>query len=547
MLKWIISLYFLVFSFASFANCEAYFDDLNQKILARSLDQSLTGTKAQSTFLRELKNANEIDRLLVMNRLISLAGKDLKLADDFTHLLQGAWKENIFSQEEIQSIIMANTSERLVFDFNIEEGIISYQLNVGKKYLKALEQGLKKLKLPDEQSESLRWLLLNQNFTNDKLRFSLKKIYESGIYKTDPELLESYLHYLRGKTPEVQQKLLEQMSGLNKSDSQIGPELKSFNQTMKKIKNYEERSLKEALKEADKRFPEKSLSERVEFAKTKAREKRRIYEHLNNGCKNKGPNPENKMAAKKFAKFKLLIVTTNSTAAYTYFNWDKDKNLEWFSKLGYELGVSMIMSWVNSKIITNPNATYLQKVLANYGTYSISDIFSSLAYSKLFGNSNKKLDEELEKLKKDPDFEKKIKELHAFLEEQKVDQNFIEHFNHNFTNVNLDPEKITPKDLDTPEMKEALLEVISDKMYEENAGKLLQTGSMAMDRYSFARLFSAYSVPKGIAISLWIYHILCMSSLNPQAAYLKATLIFMTDSMISNAIYYKLRRDGINQ
>jgi hypothetical protein len=301
------------------------------------------------------------------------------------------------------------------------------------------------------------------------------------------------------------------------------------------------------MKEANERFPEKSLLEKEDFARSKAREKSRIYENVSNGCKTKGSSPENKAAAKKFAKFKMFIGTTNTIGAYAYFNWDKDKDLQWFSKLGYEISISMIMSWINSKILTNPNAGYVQKALMNYGTYAVSDIFSSIGYAKLFGTSNKKIEEEYEKLKNDPDFKEKLKKLHNFLEEQKVDQNFIENFNHNFSDTNFDPEKISPADLESQEMRDMLTEIMSDQLYEENAGDLLQTGSVAMDRYSFARMYGIYAVPKGIAVNLWIYHTLCMSSINPKAAYLKATLIYMTDSIFNNVVYYKMRRTSINQ
>ncbi len=536
----------LLLNISVYASCEAYFEELNHKIRARTVDQSLSTDLSQKNFLDHFEKLSKEDKDLVLEKLLDLSSKDLKLADDFTKLLNKGLESNILTLTQVEKLLSKNDNGILLFDFKKIEDGVTYQLNISSRQIEILDAGLAKLNLDKTAANDLRFQLMSMTLSEENLVLILEKIEASGLHQNKMEILESYLHFMKSKSASLQkQAILELPIVSNAGESSAL--IKEFRKNLKRFDNYEAQMIELNLKEANKKFPEKTKIERWDYARFKANGQKKVYEHLSNGCRGNIQTPEGKLAAKKFAKFRLLMGTVNTVGMYTYFNWDKEKDMSWFGKLGYEIGVSMIMSWINSKIITNPGSTYLQKGLMNYGSYAVSDIATAFGYTQFFGTTDKEIQQRFEELKKDPEFEQKIKELFKFLEEQKVDQNFLEAFNRNFTDKTFDPEKLTPEDLNSPEIRDVLMETMSAQLYEENAGEHLQTGSVGVDRYSFARLYGLYAVPKGIAVNLWIYRILCMSTLNPQAAYLKAGLIYMTDSLTNNAIYYKFRRDAINQ
>lgn len=533
----LLILWMLFHSVVSFADCASYYQELNQKILAHQTDGLIKNEEDFRNFIQSTEELSAKDRLIFLKRLMELAKKDFDLATDFARVLNELSKKGLLTKSNLEEIVAINSESKIVFTLNSQTLKLTSNINLPPEAL--INASL----IPEK-----KWEIINLNLplsSQEKLVQTLLEISS----KKNTNLINSALNFMTSLTENERVTFANDFKKILELEKSNLPLLKKFRKNYKKFNEFENRTLKEVQKDLKQNGPKLSEEEYLEQAKINAKTQRRIYENLSYGCKgNSGTTTVNQqVAAAKFKRFRTVLGLSTNISMYAYANWDKDKDLTWFSKLGYELSMSQAMNYVNSKIVTNTKDSYLTKSLKNYGVYSVSDLGSSLLYSKLFDTSSKSTEDKLEELKKDPAFREEVKKLHKVLEEAKVDETLINRMDYIFTDKDFDEDKITPKDLESPEIKELFLELMAKDIYYENMGGVIQTGSTGLDRFAFSRLYGVVASTKGMAINLIIYNILCMGGVNPALAYLKAGSVYMIDNIITNYYYYKLRRQMINQ
>lgn len=517
------------------ADCASYYQELNKKILAHQTQGLISSAEEQNNFVTYLLSLKAKNRQTFLKKLMELAKKDFDLAQDFTVVLNRLTEKNLLMRSELEEIIAVNGESKIVFhlDQNLKS---SFTINLSPEAITNAAM------IPE-----LKWVIINLNLPLETQQRLVNTLLEIKTVKNQ-DLVNHALNYMSSLSEVDRMSLALQF----KQILDIEPThklFKRFRKNLTKFSKYESRVLKEMQKEIREQNPKLSEEEIFSQAKNASKEQRKIYENLSYGCKgNSGvESEEQKIAANKFRRFKSIMGMATNITMYSYFNWDKEKDFTWFAKFGYDISMGQAMNYVNSKIVTNNKDSYFMKSLKNYGVYSVSDLGSSLLYSKIFGDSNEDIETLLAELQKDPNFKEEMKKLHKVLDDAKANENLVNRMEYLFTDKEFDPEKITPKDLESPEMRELFLELIAKRIYYENMGGVIQTGSPAYDRFAFSRLYGVVASTKGMAINLVIYNILCMGGANPALAYLKAGSVFIIDNLITCYYYYKFRREMINQ
>ncbi len=314
--------------------------------------------------------------------------------------------------------------------------------------------------------------------------------------------------------------------------------------------------------EIEKKITKKIIAKKITDPKTQVR-----FTELYYGCHALRPNEVNKSAAKDFKRFNFALSLGTLGASYAFYNMDKDINAEWFSKLGYEVGVTVLFTYVGGNIQTKATDTQIVKSLKSYFMGRIMGTTDILVYDPLFNDERNKADEKILQIQKikesDPEFQKQIKSLEASYKERGIyrqlkDQlvstlkKLPEGLSLGVSGKSIDDNGInwnnlTHKDMDRPEVQEVLVAAAMAQIYQENKGEWIETSNAGVDRYVFNSIFYGMQIPKSIIQNFITYQILCMGQDNPKMSFGKAVLFNVTANFIVNQVLYGQREKAINQ
>lgn len=273
-------------------------------------------------------------------------------------------------------------------------------------------------------------------------------------------------------------------------------------------------------------------------------------------CKSSVPNDKNENAKKIYTKFSLGLSTATLATSYTYSHRNEEKNLQWFTQLGYEVSFNALTSYLGSKVQSNSSDPQYIKSLKNYLIGRLFGIADIALYPMIVPNDNAKATEAVKALKDSQNFDSDIARLHKAYDERGVYVKFKQHIVSTYRELlkNKQPievgginwDNLTPEDLDRPEVQEVLVLAATVEMYELNRGPLLDTGDVGLDRYAFGSIFSALMIPKNMAQTYISYQILCMGQANPALAITKAAIFNSSINFYIGQIYYNQRKEAIN-
>lgn len=405
------------------------------------------------------------------------------------------------------------------------------KLELEEDVLKALEDKLPTLKKNPSKEDMHSYLLFVDSLRKKNQLKAIKELHEVGNPEFNSKLMKKHTKI---------QKIIEK--GVAKEEKKITKRIASENPSMPKV-------------ELDARVSK----EMEEYAKK--------YERLAYGCRSTKWTPERKAAAKSFKKFTIGIGLASSIGAYTYQNYDKEFDGTWVGRLGYELAVGTMISLVASKIVSNPENTPIALALKRYFLSRGTGLVDMVAYGALFGISDEEAKERLDQILKDPNRKKEIENLRQYMDDKNLYQKYKDKFIEKLTEFkesgvevegkdkitepmsgkSVDWDSLSAEDLQDEEIQDLLMTAILQQMYEEQKGDLIATGNAGSDRYAFHAAYGAVMLPKDTFISLYIYNTLCMGSLNPKSAMIKAIGVFTLNRMIFDQVYYYIRRMSINQ
>jgi hypothetical protein len=303
-------------------------------------------------------------------------------------------------------------------------------------------------------------------------------------------------------------------------------------------------------------------------AAMQAKHEANIYRRMLNGC-NSGNSQRIESAAKKFSRFKFALALGVSPAFYIVKNKDKMESDQFFwEKLGHEVAMGVLFTWVGNKIFTNTKSTFWGKYWEGQWKFGPLSYLEAYSYEELFGtnsymthiqalykdNSVKtKVEEEYEKLINSPTFDKDVKEMISYLEEQSKKRNTINFLDKYFnltTYSSVDDDfRITQEDLESEEAREMMMELIAERIYLENMGQwaFFQTGRKDTDRTLFYRARSLVWDIKGLALNLAIFEMMCREPFGKIGSWGAILALVFGDQYLTNDLTYGYRREMINQ
>jgi hypothetical protein len=391
----------------------------------------------------------------------------------------------------------------------------------------------------------------------------LEKIPASDI---DLEKLRSYIRYVSTLRDKAKNRGIEEVAQLftpatsgEKSKIVIDFEKLQIYIDKKRIKKY-----KTELKKLRRKNPSESIDELDKLAKKSSHQFRDKYEKLTYGCRSFKNTPEKKVASKQFKKFVMSIGIASSVGGYTYSNYDRDIDADWFGKLGYELSISVLSNFLGARILTNSSNTVFMMGLKSYLLSRSFGVIDMGLYSTLFSGSQEEAQNRLDQMMSREDIHSEVTELSEFLKNEKTFAKYkrmiIAHVksllkhnslapeeNYKLDYSSFDFENLRPEDLDDPEIQELVIAAILAQEYEENRGQIIATGDVGADRFSFHAAYGLAMLPKDMATNLYIYRTLCLGQLNPKVALMKAVGLYTINRVVFDQLYYFVRRQSINQ
>lgn len=307
---------------------------------------------------------------------------------------------------------------------------------------------------------------------------------------------------------------------------------------------------------------EKKIQEKFDSKKMSLKEQGR-YKELYYGCRALSPNSVNKNAAKDFKRFNLALNLGSLGASYAFYNMDKEKDAEWYAKLGYDLGTTIFFSYVGGKIQTNPTDTQIAKSLKGYFSGRAMGLTDILVYDPLFNKEQEKAEARVEALKKDPNYKKEIESLLKDYNERGLYRKYKAEIINTLKKLpegislglkgnsvdenNVDWNNLTHADLDRPEVQDVLVAASMMQIYHESKGEWIDTGDVGLDRYAYNAVFYAVMIPKSIVQNFITYRMLCMGQDNAKLSFTKAVIFNVASSFVVNQVLFGYRHKAINQ
>lgn len=308
---------------------------------------------------------------------------------------------------------------------------------------------------------------------------------------------------------------------------------------------------------------EKKLQENIKSKNLLTSAEKKRYEELYYGCRALRPNEVNKNAARDFKRFNLALNLGTLGASYAFYNNDKEINAEWFGKLGYDIGVVLMFTYVGGSIQTKATDTQVVKSLKSYFMGRVLGMSDVLVYDPIFNEEREMALKRVEELKKDPKINEEITKLLKSYEERNLYAKYKNEIINTLRKLpegislgmkgnsvdenNVDWNNITHADLERPEVQEVLVAASMAQIYNEQKGEWIDTGDAGLDRYAFNTVFYAAQIPKSIAQNFITYRMLCMGQDNPKLSFTKAVIFNVTSSFIVNQALFGYREKAINQ
>lgn len=307
---------------------------------------------------------------------------------------------------------------------------------------------------------------------------------------------------------------------------------------------------------------EKKIAETASKKNFTALEEAR-YQELYYGCRALSPNNVNRNAARDFKRFNLALNLGTLGASYAFYNMDKEINAEWFGKLGYDIGITVLFSYVGGSIQTKATDTQLVKSLKSYFMGRVLGVTDLVVYDPIFNDERQKAEARLSELKKNPDLQKEIDKLLKSYEERSLYREYktklIDTLKQLPEGISLgvrgdsvdenqvDWNNLSHADLERPEVQEVLVAASMAQIYHESKGEWIDTGDTGLDRYAFNSVFYFVQIPKSIAQNFITYRMLCMGQDNPKLSFTKAVIFNVATSFAVNQVLFGYREKAINQ
>ena len=541
-------------------SCRTSISNILSKYKPKSLVERITSSVVEPS-IKKLSKFSLRSRLKFLNHLNAKRGRSKFLSEMYANTINKMISKGLLSEEDFTKELLKNNSGAYRLDFSYGEVRVTPKIWEGlPNQDETIDIILQRTSPGVSEVLKLSEVLENSELNPLELKEFEKHFVKYPKVDEEWKLLSEYLTFTGSMREKHQLQALGELPKLfYKKDK--GKHLGKFRSIKKNIDKYENKQIKKQLKKAKKKGMN-DIDAKV-FAKREARQMTEVYSGLKYACRSAKHTEDSKKSAKLTSKFFLGMGVGATTASYGYSNWDKDKSeFEWYGKLAHDLGWKVFFQFGFNAIMTDQTATFLKKNLSIHAFYTPADALEASMYELEFGKSDSFIKEEFDKmvqLRKDEDpkfveeYNKAISSLgHEYFPDRfkslvkKMISGEIPSKKNEFDEI-LSLEEIASGELEDDILRDKLMEAITMKLYHENAGKV-KLGGQFLDRYVFVRSYDVLDVPKSLMVGLLIYRTICMGpASNIRNAMILSSIIYTLDQVISKFVYYKIRREVINQ
>jgi hypothetical protein len=234
-----------------------------------------------------------------------------------------------------------------------------------------------------------------------------------------------------------------------------------------------------------------------------------------------------------------------AVVGYSTANWQKEKNLDWYEHLGFNLAFGAIFGAFYYKLI-NDDGNKFKFIIQDYLFGRISIITYAGSSLALF-SSEKQNGKKILKLQESPTFNEDIKALAKYANEEtlfKRYKNEVIKYLKNSDEINLgigvhlgvNFNHLTPDDLNDPDIQKVVIAAILSKEYNEQKGAI-SFGDPNLDFLAFDSLYSLAKIPKDLWLLKYSIQLMCLNLNNPRRGIIQLIGI-QTINQILFADYY---------
>lgn len=483
--------------------------------------------------------------------------------------------KNIFKVSNLKSCIADVAMTTLPYALSLRglkgsiKALKAESAEVVKQEVEFIAKQIKNSVFSEVEKEEIAKALQRLDLAPDEMDGALTKINAIVKNELDKNRVKNYVNFVMSLKPEEQKLAINELQDIALLSSNMSPGtfVQKFYAKENKFylyENFKAQSIKKDLLKAG-----KSEEEAIEASKVMARENRANLQKRFYSCQSKKVTPDHEKAAKRYMGISLAL-GIGGTVYGNYSNntqkFENDKT-EWFSKLGYDIAMTLIMTKINAKFVKNTGTESLASryVTSNTNTFVVAGIDATV-YSRLYGVSEAEAVTRLEQIKNSPTAMQELKVLNAYLEKNKVAESFEDKMINDYKKILGSKEKetilgaapyqiggetfsdLTPADLDKPAVREKLVHALVTQLNSGENGPLISTGDLGADRWVNDRVWNAaIGVPKSLVIGAGIYQILCLGIDRPFASLGAVTGIQFANQFVSGDAYYKLRKEMIGQ
>lgn len=601
-------------SFAA-TNCEANFVKFINGELPSDISKNPIGNMWDERFdafkvAEELSKHPEIDINNYLEELTKLVHKDKVFNTNLSDLYSKLYQDKKISFKFLQKNLINRQFEHTQFFYSDAGRSVMSKVAIDPARASFVDEVLASTKLSQYYQDEYRNIFMTSNRTNDELKLAFDSGLKLNPNRKDLEQFKKFMEFIDGVKAPKAAKALKRVNDIFDYDRinkvlSYNPhqgQIEKFFAQEKRVANYTEKRLKELQRDLKLQQKSEILSEiddaiareargeivdpreKLRFgkkiddyelpnshkirARNQAIHEGKIYRKLLNGCGG-GDSQRLKAATKKFKRFKLFLTLGVSPGIFLWKNRDQiGKDPDIMYKFGYEVAMGLFFTVVGNKIFTKTNTSFWNKYLEGYWKFSIMSFMDGTGYEQLFGEKHMvrhlqkifrgdlpptQIEEEFEKLRSSPTFEKDMQELLDFLEEKSKalsTRNVLDRYFHLSAYSSLDDElRITQEDLESEEAREMVMELMAERIYLQNMGTVpfFQTGKKGYDRFLFYRTRNILWDMKGIMLNLAIFELMCRQPFGKIGSWGAIIAMVLGDNILDNNFTLKLRREMINQ
>lgn len=257
------------------------------------------------------------------------------------------------------------------------------------------------------------------------------------------------------------------------------------------------------------------------------------FESMYVRCMTPGAKEIDDVASRKLNNTFHAMSIGTMVIGYSYSNWDKPKDAEWFFKLGLGLGFGAAASFLQTKLIKDTGNKYYNLIL-DYLYGRGSDV-AFMGVDKAIDKLNKEDERALELQLKLKD----VKTHDDYLRFKKTFHNdsWYENFRTKLVtslgyldSVNIgagvykgvDFDNLTEVQLQDEDIQKVVIAALIAQEKDRRKRAIINTGKTELDSFIFDSVYAAFKVPKDIIVSRVTTQIICLNMHNQRRGFTQA-------------------------